>query len=483
MIFMCLGKICGAIYKLPLTSILGASGIGMYQLVFPIFVTIVMVSSQGTSLAVTKLVADGKMNYKKVFFEGIKLTLILSVCLSLLIIVFSRQISNIQGNENIYPLYYYVAILIVFVSVLSVYRGLFRGFQNIKIYAISEFIEQLGKLVFGLIFAVLFVKKGVLNGVIGAFIGIIFASIISLFYLIILSKKYRENKSGLLLNKKLFYNYTIFGSFSSIITPISQFIDSIIIINLLNKIGLSEESSTSNFGLLVGACSTITNLPLSLILAITTVALPSLSASNGEQKFKKTQEFLLYTFLITSVSSIVLFLFSNEIVSALYGSLSYYHQEICTFLIKITSIGVFFAGMSEMCLCIFQSDGKFYIGLISLIIGNLIKTILLICFIPKYGIYGAAYAFTFGYSATAVVSYLWMRLRGEIGGNKVLYKALIYLVIFGNIAFLLKRFLSLTMLNLYIYLLVVGIALITLFAFMTFLIINPKMLKFVLKKK
>ena len=37
-IFMILGKIVGAIYKIPLTNILGAEGIGMYQLVFPLFV-------------------------------------------------------------------------------------------------------------------------------------------------------------------------------------------------------------------------------------------------------------------------------------------------------------------------------------------------------------------------------------------------------------------------------------------------------------
>ncbi len=81
MVFMLIGKVCGAIYKIPLTSILGANGIGIYQLVFPIFVMLVMLSSSGTSLAITKPVSEGKMNYKKIFIEGLKFSLSIKIFL------------------------------------------------------------------------------------------------------------------------------------------------------------------------------------------------------------------------------------------------------------------------------------------------------------------------------------------------------------------------------------------------------------------
>ena len=55
-----LAKIIGAVYKIPLVSILGVDGIGMYQLIFPVYAAAIALSSGGVSVLISRRVAAGK---------------------------------------------------------------------------------------------------------------------------------------------------------------------------------------------------------------------------------------------------------------------------------------------------------------------------------------------------------------------------------------------------------------------------------------
>ena len=68
-------KVIGAVYRIPLTWILGAEGLGIYQLVFPIFSLLLVVSSTGTptvlSTMISQRLASGQTkNAKQVFVVG-----------------------------------------------------------------------------------------------------------------------------------------------------------------------------------------------------------------------------------------------------------------------------------------------------------------------------------------------------------------------------------------------------------------------------
>ena len=53
-----IAKIVGACYRVPLTNILGAEGIGLYQLVFPVFALMTTLSSAGIPSALARTVAE-----------------------------------------------------------------------------------------------------------------------------------------------------------------------------------------------------------------------------------------------------------------------------------------------------------------------------------------------------------------------------------------------------------------------------------------
>ena len=51
-------KLLGAVYRIPLTNIIGSYGMGLYQLVFPLFSLLLTISTAGIPVAVSKLVAE-----------------------------------------------------------------------------------------------------------------------------------------------------------------------------------------------------------------------------------------------------------------------------------------------------------------------------------------------------------------------------------------------------------------------------------------
>ena len=66
-IFGVLAKIIGAVYRIPLTYILSSEGMGLYQMVFPLYALMLSVSSSGFPSSMSKLylLIMPNMNLKK----------------------------------------------------------------------------------------------------------------------------------------------------------------------------------------------------------------------------------------------------------------------------------------------------------------------------------------------------------------------------------------------------------------------------------
>ncbi|MBQ4272617.1 MAG: oligosaccharide flippase family protein [Clostridia bacterium] len=75
-------KILGALYRIPLTNIVGSYGMGLYQLVFPPYILFLTVAQCGVPVALSKLIAEknqlGKPHEGKKIFQ---LALLILGCL------------------------------------------------------------------------------------------------------------------------------------------------------------------------------------------------------------------------------------------------------------------------------------------------------------------------------------------------------------------------------------------------------------------
>ncbi len=150
-------KVIGAVYKIPLQNIMGTLANGYYASAYSIYVPVYAISMAGLPVAisaiVSKNVALGKYRDVK---QVLKLTFPLFLALGVLgtgvLLLAAKPYVNIVNNPNALLSVIAIAPSIIFCCIMSTYRGYYEGLNNMYPTAVSQVIESLGKLVFGIVF-------------------------------------------------------------------------------------------------------------------------------------------------------------------------------------------------------------------------------------------------------------------------------------------------------------------------------------------
>ena len=337
-----LAKILGAFYKIPLTHILGANGMGIYYLVFPFYSLSLIIASSGISVAVTRLVAVEREKYnKRTEQKVLKLALIMALGIALILVVFTicmaKPFSFLQGNANAQISYIAIAPAIVFASIVAVMKGYFQGVENMMPSSISLIIQQGTRLVVGLFFAHQFMSYGMSYAVLGAIIGVTVSEFVAMCYLGIRYIRYKQNEFYNFFEKRkdlnreklkelkcdicnqskkncyvlckynscnnhnnlspnIYYSnnkdcisnrevllklvrYMIPSTLANLVLPLAVFVDSFLVVNLLTDSGFTTSIATSLYGMSNGIVSSLISLPTIIISAVSTSIVPNLSSS------------------------------------------------------------------------------------------------------------------------------------------------------------------------------------------------------------
>lgn len=393
-IFNILGKIIGAIYRIPLARILGGVGMGQYQLVFPIYCLILTLSTSGIPSSISKMVAE--FNIKKEYGNSKKLLWISTLLLSFIsvvgfifVIFFAKNIASFQGNSDTYICFYGIAPAIIFVGVISAFRGFFQGNLKMTPTAISMLIEQVFKMIFGLVLANYFSRFSVTASVFGALVGITISEFASflflLIYYVVYRKKMRYFDSGNVIDNKKIRNrllkLSIPITFGGLITPITAMVDSFLVINLLIFSGFSSISATGLLGLQAGVVEPLINLPVVISISVATALLPNISSLMAQNSNEKVNELIQKSFQISLCISIACALcyiiFGKQILFFLYGkSFEEYELLTATKLLFFGSANILFLSLVQITAGILNGLGKPNLTVKSLIIGCMFKIVL-----------------------------------------------------------------------------------------------------------
>ena len=197
-------KIIGMIYRIPLTNLLGPLGLGLYQMIFPVYTLLLDFSGAGMPSAISKAISSSDAENKEVIAKGylkssIKTLSIVGIIGTTAMFLTSYPVSILQGNINAVWGYLFLAPAVFFVSMISCFRGYFQGLMIINPTSVSQIIEQVAKLVFGLFFVYLFMPNIPL-AVAGATLGVSVSEGVALIYLYAVykkrSKKIKVEKNG-----------------------------------------------------------------------------------------------------------------------------------------------------------------------------------------------------------------------------------------------------------------------------------------------
>ncbi len=407
-----IAKLLGAFYRVPLTNMIGGLGLGLYQMVFPVYSLLLDFSGAGLPSALSRLISsktNQKDTGKRLFINSIRIFLCLGIICSLIMAIFCRKLARLQGNEDAYLGYLFLSPAIVFVSLISCFRGYFQGNMDMKPTAISQVVEQVVKLVLGITFVKIFLPNLPLC-VGGATLAITISEIFALLILISIYKRKKidnektELTANLATDAKLIIKTTFPITLVGIMIPLSQVIDSFLTINILSKY---TSEATLLYGLLSGVVITVINLPVSVCYGISTVAIPSVSSSRDErEKEIRIKKAIILTLIIALPCSIFLWLFAPFTINLLFHNLQTTQKQIAVKLLSIASPCVVLLSLLQTSNAILIGKGRLYMPVFSLMIGIIVKTILNITLlkIPQLNIYGGVIAIIACYFVTCLIN-------------------------------------------------------------------------------
>ena len=158
-------KFVGLFYKIPMLSYLGSEGMGYFHSAYEIYAIFCIIATAGLPVALSVLIsaalAEGKeREVQRIWRVSLALFVIVGMVGSLLMWGFAKPICRWIKSEDAYGCMISIAPTLFFICISSALRGYFQGYQKMLPTAISQLLEALGKLVFGLLFAQIALKRG-----------------------------------------------------------------------------------------------------------------------------------------------------------------------------------------------------------------------------------------------------------------------------------------------------------------------------------
>lgn len=441
-----MAKVFSALYRILLTRVLGGEGIGLYQLIFPLYSLCVVIATAGLPMAISKVIAKNKGSERVVLKKCIAFTSLVSLILTFVLLVLSKGLAEIQGYADLSVCYVILAPSLIVLGFSSVLRGYFQGIGKFSPSAISSIIEQLIKLVAGLALSVLFLRWGLIASIVGAIVGVVVSELLSFLVLLLFFKKYR-NKT--FQDKQLSYKEILKDvlpiTITNIILPLASFVDSVIVVNLL-KVSFSQEVSVFLYGIESGAVASLVGIPTIFSFALASTILPSLAGTDNNAKRKLGLTIQLV--LIISVPCALAFMFVPErLIELLYSTrlngLGVNGLSVASSLLVVSGIGIVFLSLNQILSSSLQGINQRSVTIRNLLIAVAIKFFIETLFLAskKLNINILAFANTMCYFTIFILNYIEINIHFKFKLNYVFGGKLIAINC-GMLLFLLK-FLSL----------------------------------------
>lgn len=411
-------KLIGAIFKIPLGNILDGDGMGYFSTAYSVFSMIFAFSTAGLPAAIAKMVAEQSVHdryrdIRKIHKISTRLFFFMGLIGFILMVAFSWAYVRIADNLNAWLSVIAIAPAIFFGCVMSAYRGYYEGLRNMTPTAVSQIVEVVAKLVFGLLLSIIPLQigmsqfsagKAVFGRIVateiearaaimpiasaGAIFGVTISTFVGTAFLLIknktkgdnITKEDLDNSPQPMTGKKLVIELIKIAvpiSLGSIVMNVAQLIDTLTIINRLGagfvsnydgmmlmigghlKAGVSpSEAANFIFGSYSGYALSIFNLVPAFTSIFGKSALPNVAAGWEGKNIPAVkiniESVIRMTSLICIPASFGIFFLANPILSLLYP-LKYSEVAIASGVLSWQGLSLVFLGLTVPLFAVLQA--------------------------------------------------------------------------------------------------------------------------------
>lgn len=416
-------KVIGAFFSIPLANLYGADGNDIFISAYYVYTAMYVISSAGLPVAVSKMVSEAKAlgrgrEVQRIARVTFLTFLIMGSVLSLAMILLVDEICLFIGGSCRYAILT-VAPTIFFTCIVSAVRGYFQGLANMIPTAVSQIIEALGKLIFGLGLAWYLMGAGYPLDVVvaGAIGGVTLGTVFSALFVIVYAIRHKDEEhlpeggtcrsGGEILRTlvKLAVPITVGASVFSVSSLIDTFM---VKLRLQEGCFMTDAAAGFTYGA-YGYAVKLFNLPLTLVTAIGVSIIPAISGAlalgKQEKSVQLTESAFRLTGLLAFPCAVGLAVIPQPILEVLFVS----QPEACALaapLLRLLAPAVFLAGMVSVSNPVLQATGKVNLPVMAMGAGALVKVLCNygLVGLPEIGIHGAPIGTSLCYLVILVIN-------------------------------------------------------------------------------
>ncbi|MGG6313586.1 stage V sporulation protein B [Paenibacillus macerans] len=424
-------RVLGFIPRIMLPRVIGAEGVGLYQLGYPFFLVLVTIITGGIPLAVAKLVAEAESSGKpgrsaSVLRTSLVFTTAAGFLFTFLCLFGAPWVTRyILTDPRVYHTFIAMSPMVVIVSISSVYRGYFQGKQDMIPSAVSSILETVARIICVLWFSYLLLPMGIAYAAAGAMLGVVAGEIVGLLVLLwqyrLLQR--RERKAGdnpevgsndasgqtdpptylfgATLRRILRIALPVTGS--RLVGSLSYLLESITTAQSLAIAGIGVAVATSQYGALQGMVIPLLLLPGALTSSLAVSLVPSLAEAQARGDVKtihlRLHQSLRLALVTGAPFAAIMFVMAEPICRLVYNN-----ADIAGMLKIMAPFALLLYAQSPLQATL-QALDKPGRALINTLVGAIIKISLIFYLAsnPALGIYGAIIAIIINFIVVTIM--------------------------------------------------------------------------------
>ena len=334
-----ISRLLGAVYIIPWYIWMGEHGAeanGLFTMGYNVYAWFLLVSTAGVPVAVAKQVAkyntiDKEEHSFALIREFLKFMLVLGLIFAGIMYLMAPVFASMSGGgADLIPVMQSLSWAVLIFPSMSVIRGFFQGFNNLKPYAISQISEQVIRVIWMLLTAYFIMKIGsgdyveaVTQSTFAAFVGMLASMLVLLFYLaktgMLRSILRKPKKSAGISSRSLLWD-TIREAIPFIITgsaiQLFQIIDQNTFINIMTQISdYTKSELLVQFAYFSANPNKITMILIAVATSIGGVGIPLLTENYVKGDFRSAARLVQ-----DNLSMLLFFIFPSTVGAVMVAS-------------------------------------------------------------------------------------------------------------------------------------------------------------------
>ena len=396
-------RFIGFYNRIFLAGLIGAHQMGIYQMIFPIYLVGFSLCFQGFQTALSNMTASLRAkglegDAKKILSVTVCFTVMLSIVFAAVIFIFAEAICQTFFHEDdCIPCLRIAVFALPFVGIKSCIHGYSLGAGTSSLPALSLCIEQISRVASIFLISVTFYAElpagailAVLGMVIGEFVSFVF-TILSFYF------RQKDSVSSIYTRQSLFHQLLSLGmplTGNALSVTLLQSVESILIPLMLTRFYGNQHTAIETYGILNGMALPFILFPSTMTNSLSVMLLPKISAAKADGSEKTLRRASRYPVIFCLLLGLLGF-FGFFTLGPWIGRLVFQSGECGTYL-RLLSFLCPFLYISGTLSSILNGLGETKTTFLHNGLSLTLRIFFILFAVPRQGIYGYLFGLTAG---------------------------------------------------------------------------------------